>query len=510
MSSWQAVFFSELEGIAVTMTDQQVKVIMKELSKHGNEGMAAAKAGVCRQTAAKYRRLGKLPSEIKSRREWRTRPDPFAAAWPEIEARLQEAPGLWARTLFEELQEHYPGQFQPGQLRTLHRRVQQWRALHGDDQAVEVFFPQQHRPGEAAQTDFTHTGELELTLQGELYAPLLCHVVLPYSNWQWACRCRSESLLALKHGIQEALFRLGRVPEWHQTDNSTGATHRVRTGQREFNREYLELMAHLGMKPRTIAVGQKEQNGTVEAQNGAFKRFLKQALLGRGSRDFASEAAFDVWLEGRLHQENHRRQARLQDELAVMPPLTVDRFPEFKELTVRVSQNSTINVLGNLYSVPPRLVQQSLRVQVYENHLAVFYGATWIQEMPRLIGRSHHAIDYRHVIWSLVQKPGAFARYRYREALFPTLVFRRAYAALQAAHPGTAGDAAYLRLLHVAASTQEAEVQAALELVLEAGQVPEPDRVRDLVRPATPVVPALAIPAVELVSYDALLGELTR
>jgi len=177
---------------------------------------------------------------------------------------------------------------------------------------------------------------------------------------------------------------------------------------------------------------------------------------------------------------------------------------------VGVSQHSTITVLGNLYSVPPRLLHQTLRVQVYENHLVVFYGATRIQEMPRLIGRSHHAIDYRHVIWSLVQKPGALARYRYREALFPTLVFRRAYAALQAAHPGTAGDAAYLRLLHLAASTQEAEVQAALEWVLEAGQVPEPDRVRELVRPATPVVPVLAIPAVELASYDALLGGLTR
>ena len=494
----------------MTMTDQQVKMIMKALSKHGNQGRAAAAAGVCRQTAAKYQRLAKLPSELQSRRGWRTRPDPFAAVWPEIEARLGEVPGLWARTLLEELQEKYPGQFPSSQLRTLHRRVQWWRALHGDDQAVEVFFPQQHRPGEAVQTDFTHTGEMGLTLQGEPYAPLLCHVVLPYSNWQWACRCRSESLLALKRGIQEALFRLGRVPEWHQTDNSTGATHRVRSGQREFNREYLELMAHLGMKPRTIAVGQKEQNGTVEAQNGAFKRFLKQALLGRGSHDFASEAAFDAWVEGRLHQENHRRQARLQDELAVMQPLTVDRFPEFKELTVAVSQNSTINVLGNLYSVPPRLRHQSLRVRVYENHLVVFYGETRIQEMPRLLGRSHHAIDYRHVIWSLVQKPGAFARYRYREALFPTLVFRQAYAALQAAYPGTPGDSAYLRLLHLAASTQEAEVQAALELVLEAGQVPEPDRVRELVRPAIPAVPALAIPMVELASYDALLGAFTR
>ena len=182
-------------------------MIMKELSAHGNQGRAAAKAGVCRQTAAKYQQLGKLPSALTAGRAWRTRPDPFAAVWPEIEARLRDAPGLWARTLFEELQEKYPGQFPPGQLRTLHRRVQQWRAAQGDDQAVELFFPQQHRPGEAAQTDFTHTGELDLTLQGEPYAPLLCHLVLPYSNWQWACRCRSESLLALKRGIQAALFR---------------------------------------------------------------------------------------------------------------------------------------------------------------------------------------------------------------------------------------------------------------------------------------------------------------
>ena len=142
-------------------------MIMKELSTHGNQGRAAAKAGVCRQTAAKYQQLGKLPSALKTGREWRTRPDPFAAVWPEIEARLREAPGLWARTLFEELQEKYPGQFSPGQVRTLHRRVQQWRAAHGDDQTVELFFPPQHRPGEAAQTDFTHTGEVGLTLQGE-------------------------------------------------------------------------------------------------------------------------------------------------------------------------------------------------------------------------------------------------------------------------------------------------------------------------------------------------------
>lgn len=106
-----------------------------------------------------------------------------------------------------------------------------------------------------------------------------------------------------------------------------------------------------------------------------------------------------------------------------------------------------------------------------------------------------------------MQKPGAFARYRYREALFPPLMFRRAYEALQAAYPGTSGDAAYLRILQLAASTQESKVHSALELRLDAGQVPEAERVKALVRPLPPPSPAMAVPAVDWALYDTLLGE---
>jgi len=398
-------------------TDQQLRIIMKELSKHRNQGRAAAKAGVCRQTAARYIQAGRFPSELKKAHEWQTRENPFAEVWPGIEARLRQEPGVWVRFLFEDLQERYPGRFTPGQLRTLYRHIAKWRALNGEDQGHEVFFPQQHRPGEAGQTDFTHTRSLAMTLEDQPFAPLLCHFVLPYSNWEWACRCQSESLLALKKGVQEAVFRLGRVPEWHQTDNSCGATHQLSTGGRAFLPEYLELMAHLGMKPRTTAVGQKEQNGTVEAQNGAFKRYLNQRLQARGSQEFASVDAFDGWLVESLSKENSRRQVRLQEELAVMKPLPVMRLPEYREQGVRVSRNSTINVMHNLYSVPPRLMHKAVRVRIYEEEIAVYYDQVHIQSMPRLIGRVHHRVNYRYVIWSLVQKPGAFARYRYRDDL---------------------------------------------------------------------------------------------
>ena len=54
--------------------------------------------------------------------------------------------------------------------------------------------------------------------------------------------------------------------------------------------------------------------------------------------------------------------------------------------------------MHNLYSVPPRLMHQVVRVRLYEDTLEVYYHHTLIQTMPRLIGRAHHRVNYRHVI----------------------------------------------------------------------------------------------------------------
>ena len=440
---------------------------MEEMSKHGQIGQAAMKADMDRKTARKYVAAGKSPSELKQPRDWRTRPDPFEAHWPEIEARLQETPEFEAKTLFGLLQQQHPGRYEDGQLRTLQRHVKRWRAAHGPDR--EVVLAQQHRPGEATQTDFTHATELGVTIAGQLFAHLLCVVVLPYSNWQWATVCLSESILALRKGVQRALFQLGRVPRYHQTDGSTAATHKIPEGQAEhvegtqrpFNTEYVALMRHLGMMPRLIELGEKEQNGDVEAANGAIKRRLEQALLVRGSRDFESVDAWQAFIDETLRKANANRGRRVAEDLAVMRELCVAKLPEYVE-DVCVSEWSTVRVKHCAYSVPSRLIGEWVRVRIFEDRLEVRFADELQLACERLRGRNLHRIDYRHVIWSLVRKPGGFARYVYREEMFPQLVFRVAYDAIQAAQPGTKGDLEYLRILHLAASTLEADVAAAL------------------------------------------------
>lgn len=483
---------------------------MVEMSKDGRIGKAAMKAGMDRTTARKYHEAGELPSQIPPPlRTWRTRADPFAEDWPELEVMLTAAPELEAKTLFDYLVERdESAKYQEGQLRTLQRRVKAWLALHGPDK--EVFFPQEHRPGEAMQTDFTWGTELGITIAGEPFPHMLCHPVLPYSNVEWATVCQSESLAALQRGVQEALFRLGRRTIWHQTDHSTAATHELRTGrrgERGFNADYLKVMDHFGLKPRTIAVRKSNQNGDVESLNGVLKRRLKQHLLLRGSRDFESVEAYERWVQGVMEKANRLRSKRLAEEMVVMTPLTVPRLPEYTEERPLVSSGSTIRVKHNTYSVPSRLKGERVIVRVYEDRLEVYYANQLQLTVGRLVGRFGHRINYRHLIWSLVRKPGAFANYRYREDLFPTLVFRQAYDVLEpACETIWKTDLEYLRILHLAASTMESEVEAALQLLLDEGTVPRADRVKALVVPGSPEVPALAIPEVDLVGYDALLS----
>jgi hypothetical protein len=489
----------------VAVKDAQVRKLMEELTKHGNLGLAAAKSGMDRKTARKYRKQKQLPSELKQPRDWRTRQDPFEEDWPALAERLAQAPELEAKTLFEELLAKAPERYQPGQLRTLQRRVRQWRAQAGP--AKEVFFAQAHRPGEAMQTDFTWGTELGVTVRGEPFAHLLCHPVLPYSNWEWVTVCQSESLAAIKRGVQAALFQLGRVPRYHQTDNSTAATHRLADGKRGFNQEYQALMQHLGMEPRTIEVGEKHQNGDVEALNGALKRRLTQHLLVRGSADFDSVEAYETWVQQVVEKANAVRAQKVAQELAAMRPLAVEKLPEYSEVDVLVTGWSTIRVKHNTYSVPSRLIGETVRVRLYDERLEVLHRGQAQLTVERLHGRNGHRINYRHLIWSLVQKPGAFAQYRYREDLFPSLTFRRAYDALRQKLEERKADMEYLRILHLAASTLEADVEASLEKLLAAGGLQCAEAVKATVAPVRCEVPHLAAPEVDLRAYDALLTD---
>lgn len=477
---------------------------MKLIQQEKTLATAAAKAGMDEKTARKYRNSGQLPTQMKPEHHWHTRKDPFEGVWEEVQAWLEVNAGLEAKTLFEDLQRRFPGRYPDGQLRTLQRRVKAWRALEGPPK--EVFFPQVHKPGELCESDFTRMGSLGVTIQGQPFDHMFYHFVLTYSNWETGTVCFSESFESLSEGLQNALWELGGVPGAHRTDRLSTAVHKTDHPE-TFTRRYSALLRYYGLEGRRIQAACPNENGDVEQRHYRFKKAVEQALILRGSSDFADREAYGWFLRKLLRQLNAGRQDRLGEELKVLGRLPLRRLDASKCVRLKVGSGSTIRVNHNVYSVDSRLIRETVEVRLYAEHLEVWYGQRQVEKIPRLLGSSKHRIQYRHIIDWLVRKPGAFENYRYREDLFPTHRFRMAYDELKRTSPCRAAKE-YLGILYLAARESEAEVDHILQTLLDREMPLSAAVVKQQLQAAEqpPRVTEISIADVELASYDALLS----
>jgi Mu transposase-like protein len=487
------------------ITDHQFRRLIKLSQTEETLALAAAKAGMDEKTARKWRKMGLSPSEAKKPRTYRTRPDPFVEVWGEVEQLLEGEPSLEAKTIFDHLCRKYEGRFQESQLRTLQRRVKIWRARKGAPK--EVFFTQEHVPGRQAQSDFTHLSELMVTIAGQVFKHLFYHFTLVYSNWEWGMVCASESWESLCEGLQNALWQLGGVPAEHRTDSLTAAVKPI-GGRDEFTERYQGLLRHYGMKGSHTTPARGHENGDVEQSHHRFKRAVDQELLLRGSRDFASRAEYEEFLRKMLMRRNGLRRERIEEEMRALRRLPDRRMESHTKESLKVSYNSVINIRDNYYSVPSQLIGERVDVRIYAGEVEVWYAGEVIQRMERLRGEGKAMINYRHIIHSLVKKPGAFAHYRFRASLFPRVIFRLAYDELQSREPGQA-DRVYLQLLKLAAEESEERVAGALHQLLNEGEPVSATRVGEIVLAASNqawgAAPRVMIEPTPLESYDRLL-----
>ena len=384
-----------------------------------------------------------MPSATKPEHRWRTRPDPFDGVWEEeIEPLLRNDPAgkLKATTIIECPSTSSGGGAAP---RAVQRRPScapcnddcrpfgrlRRRALHGPDQ--EVYFPQEHPPGREAQIDFTHCEELKVTIVGQPYRHLLFQLILSHSGWRYAEIAAGETFLALQQGLQNALWTLGGVPQVLRSDNTSAATHEVKRSRgRALNDNYAALLDHYGLRSTRINRGQSHENGVAEQAHYRLKDAIDQALILRGSRDFDTADDYANFVRQMVERRNRLVEGKLEQELLCLRSLPPAPVPEYVNYQSKVRKWSTIQVAGHSYSVPSRLIGKEVQIRLYADWVAVYYKDHLVERMERVHGEREANVNYRHVIGSLVRKPGAFARYRFREQLFPTRHFRLAYDAL--------------------------------------------------------------------------------
>lgn len=488
------------------ITDHQVH----KYKQHRNtltQVAAAAKVAISERSARRIEQSDCLPSQ-RPPRHWRTREDPLAAVWEADVVPLLHTDGqLNAVTLLEELQRRYPGQYDQGVLRTLQRRLRQWRAVHGAER--DIYFAQEHPPGRLGLSDFTVADELRVEVEAAAFPHRLYQFALAHSGWRHVTVVAGgESFMALSTGLQAALWRLGGVPEEHRTDGLSAAFNNLAEEQ-ELTQRYDDLCRHYGMRASRCNPGQSHENGSIESRHSSLKATLDQALRLRGSRCFEDLAAYEAFVDDVVQRLNARVQQRLAVERPMLAALPPRRTAEYEELPARVSKYALFTVKGVQYSAPSQLIGHRLAVRVYAQHIECWLAGQCVMRRPRAThrdGQRHpRDIDYRHLVAALKRKPGAFARWALRDAVFPRVVYRQTWERLSAELPEREACKTMVGLLALAADGHEAQLASELEQLIELDQLPELHALTQLLAPPRPLVPDVAVKLPALAGYDALI-----
>jgi transposase len=490
------------------ITNNQIRLFMQSREIGKSIVVSAAQAGFSERSV--YNIANRSFGTANRKRSWKTRSDPFEGVWQnELVPLLESSPKLEARTLLEELQKRYPDQYPEKQLRTLQRRVKQWKAISGPEK--EVIFRQKNPPGWQSISDFTNADELGVIIGGEPFQHLLYHFRLSFSGHEFAQVVQGgESYPALAEGLQNAFWSIGGVTETHRTDSLSAAYKNCSDKTKEeFTQSYSQFCEHYSIEPTRNNKGISHENGAIESPNGHLKNRLDQALMLRGSRNFDSLDGYKAFLRDLMQRQNKRVEKAFLEERAFLKPLPERKTHDYVEERVRVTTSSTIAVKSVIYSVPSRLIGMMLKVHVHDDRLECYVGGDHAITLKRL--RSHkkklHHIDYRHIIGTLVRKPQAFHNYIYRDALFPTFAFRQTWESLEGQLDSRQACREFVKILNEAARPDgERRVNSYLEECLANGHLPKSEEARALFKTPPIQAPSLKEPLTQLSDYDTLLN----
>jgi hypothetical protein len=495
------------------INDQQVRLYMTARLTRP-QTTAAAMAGISVATGRRIERAPRPPSAHKKARHYRTRIDPLEGLWDQtVVPMLEAAPGLRPITVLGELDRRHPDRITPAIRRTLERRMRAWKALNGPEK--EVMFPQTHSPGRMGLSDFTDMAELGVHVAGVPLAHRLYHFALVYSGFEHVeVVLGGESYTALATGLSRSLAILGGAPHEHRSDSLSAAFRNLCADDAEdLTRRFAALAAHYGMVPTRNNRGVAHENGSIESRHGHVKGRIEQALLLRGSTDFATLDDYRTFVSGVIADHNKRHADEIEIERAHLRPLPPASPATWDEASVRVTSSSGFSFRHAFYTVPSRLIGHRLHLRVHDERIEAFLGAALVVTLPRgrapskKAGRTTtHVVDYRHVIASLRAKPGALAGLSYRDALWPRPAYRRAWEALSAVRSARDAGRTMVGLLALAHDQGvEADLAGALDVILDDGELPDLADLCGRFMPASASVPSVHIEMPGADSYDRLL-----
>ena len=294
---------------------------------------------------------------------------------------LQSDCRLNAVTLLDELQRRHPGHYDSGVLRTLQRRLRQWRAVHGAER--EIYFAQEHPSGRLGLSDFTVCDHLGVQINGAAFAHRLYQFALAHSGWRHAqVSVGGESFIALSAGLQAALWRLGGVPEEHRTDSLSAAFNNL--AEKETLTHAMRSCAVTTACAPAAAIRASRtrtapSNRATIRSRARWTRRCACAAVGA----FEDRASYETFVDTIVERMNARAAKRLAAERPLLKSLPARRTAEYEELPARVSKYAIFTVKGVQYSAPSQLIGHRLMVRQYAQHIECWLSGQCVLERPR-------------------------------------------------------------------------------------------------------------------------------
>ena len=487
------------------ITRQQEVLFMHHRQTGSTQESAAAKAGISIRSGRRIDKAGG-PRPVP-RRNWRTRDDPLDAVWEsELLPLLSVEPSLTGTTLLEYLLDHYPEHYDQSVLRTLQRRVKQWRAIEGPDK--DIVFRQQAVVAIQGFSDFSHPDEPVL-IDGEPFRHLFYQFRLAFSGWRSVTVVQGgESFVALSEGLQRALRLAGGSPEEHRTDSLSAARNNK---QNVWTDDYEALCKHYNMVPTRNNLGKSHENGVVECANGSFKHRLSQQLRLRGDNKFRCAAEYQTFVDKVVNQLNRRVRNRFAEEQQALQPLPGNGVPDYQDITIKVTRSATIEVKRVVYTVPSRLIGERLCIRLYHDRLEAYVGQAHALTLPRTYPKPGESrarrIDYKHVIRALAAKPQAFRYSQLRDDLLPSKAYKTLWEHADRTLPKREACKWIVTVLRLAYE-YDCESQLATELLneLQRDKLPDLKQIQSRFLRPSDAVSERGAPQHDLAGYDDLLA----
>lgn len=495
----------------------QADLYMKYRNKNNlTQDAAAAKADISVRSGREIESNRHHTSKLKKPRCYKTRRSPVDDVWAsDLEPMLRNNPDLQPRTLLIYLQRTYlDDQGKPVYThsveRTLQRKVARWLALNGKPK--EIMFPQEHIPGQQALSDFSHLNDIDIVINGEKLKHMLYHFRLVYSKWSYIKIVQTgESMQALSEGLQEALFSLGGAPKEHRTDSLSAAFKNLsQDAKQDLTDKYEELCAYFNMTPTRNNKGVSHENGSVESSHGHIKNRIKQELILRGRSDFNSLNEYETWVHDIVKLSNKRNSSDFETEQLALQKLPINKTQDHEVKSTKVSSLSIINIKGMKYSIPSNLSGHTLTLHLYQNHIKAYLGSTFVFEFKRKYKNNSenvYVIDYRHVIHSLIKKPGAFRYCNYRNELLPNDNYRIIWDYIDNTETIKVAPKIMLRLLKLAAECDcESSLEAHVLNLIKTKSSIIIEAIENIFNKKTATLPEISCTQHDIATYDFIIN----